>query len=202
MSRSPDLSPYPLLKPIPDWRRLQGYHPDSSQFGVGLIDLVLIGVGFSNLASIRVALGLGLNFGDYPILATLAISSIGPLLVLSASYLPPPGIPRHSTPLTTHVTPASPRLVEVNLGLKTFRLGQLLIASYDWLVFKDPLTSTPEGCRTLAKFMRRIKCESVHLDKTTLWSCSFSHSQGKERVLVNEVPARADKNVPPHEAPS
>jgi len=41
--------------------------------------------------------------------AILAVSC-GLLPALSANHPPPPGIPRHSTPLTPHVTPLSPRL--------------------------------------------------------------------------------------------
>jgi hypothetical protein len=38
---------------IPDWRRLQRWHPRSSQIGVGFTHWILIGVGFSRKAARR-----------------------------------------------------------------------------------------------------------------------------------------------------
>src|ERR1041385_5573234 len=41
--------PLPPPIPIPDWRRFERYHSNSSQIGVGFRDLPSIGVGFEDV---------------------------------------------------------------------------------------------------------------------------------------------------------
>jgi len=72
ITRSPDLLPPPphSSQGIPDWRGFQGFPPCS------FVSFVVRGLGF--------------NFGDYPILAIPAISSMA--LCLRPSARPPPPI--------------------------------------------------------------------------------------------------------------